>query len=627
MGRPAGCSRAPLFTAHRLEHLSATLLDSSIDQILAADPSLAIELSKVADARNLEYDWEEGEFINPGDLIIHFDTPLEEPEITIVGEFKQIEAIYDWGISALSAASVRVRDGIKPEFLAAILASPAYGHWLSWHALDDDGEMSARALDALRIPVPPPVVQDAVLQELDGPGADALAVLHRLLAELSGHPAALWLEKPLPARLVAGGVKTGARDGLRTLAEIGRGLGGLSQPADSTKGSQRVDAWLSSARRAAAALDGIDSIPAGAGRLAILEFALVRLHEALAALGDAEGHVTERLHSATRVLVELAEHEVYTMQRLVTLDIDVEPVEVVAGDASEVILRATNASAVPLRNVRLGARKPDGTIEERAADYVAERGTHDLPIAVHPTGEEESLQIAVEWQARRFDGKPVHGDGAVTLLVRENGAQYGTGVEAGGLGPNPYITGDPVAGTKLFLGREGVMERIRRQLGASDHANVVLLEGTRRTGKTSILKQIEKTDVLDGWIPVYCSLQGMGVKSTRDFYRALAMETGFALYRAGVQTWLPETSAPSPANGSSRRSAARSIARSRASIRSRRSGSTWRRRSRQPSLAGSCSCSTSSTSSRNASTTGPSARRFPPISVTCCSINPACARS
>ena len=532
---------------HRVEHLTATLLDASIDETVAADPSLAIELSEVADARNLENHWEEGEFLNPGDLIIHFDTPLEEPEITIVGEFKRIEEIYEWGISGLSAASVRVRDRIKPEFLAAILGSPAYGHSLSWHALDDDGEMSVRALGALKIPAPPPVVQDAVLEELDGPGADALAVLHRLLAEVSGHPAALWLEKPLPARLAAGGVAiAGARDGLRTLAEIGRGLGGLSHPADSTKGSQPLDAWLSSARRVAAALDGIDSIPPGAGRLATLEFALVRLHEALAALGDAEGHVIKRLRSVTRVLVELAEHEVYTMQRSITLDFDVEPIEVVAGDTSEVVVRASNTSAVPLRNVQLVARCPDGTVEERAADYVAERGTHDLRIAVHPTGEERSLQIAVEWRARRFDGKPVGDEGAVSLLVRDNRAQYGTGVEAGDIGSNPYITGDPVAGTKLFLGREGVMERIRRQLGASDHANVVLLEGTRRTGKTSILKQIEKTDVLDGWIPVYCSLQGMGVESTRDFYRALAMETGSALYRAGVRTWLPETPAPSP---------------------------------------------------------------------------------
>ena len=528
---------------HRMEHLTAKLLDSSIDEIAAADPSLAIErLSTVAETRNLVYDWDEDEFLNPGDLVIHFGTlfaePEIKPEIMIVGDFTRIGET-DWVINGPSAASVRVRDRIKPEFLAAILGSPAYSHRLLWHALDDEGEMSARALDALRIPAPPPAVQDAVLKELDGPGADALAVLHRLLAEVSGHPAALWLEKPLPARLAAeGGAIAGASDGLSTLAETGRGLGGPSQPADSTKGNPPLDAWLSSARRAAAALDGIDSIPSGSGRLAVLEFALVRLHEALAALGDAEGHVTERLRKATEVLVRLAEHEVYTMQRSITLDLDVEPIEVVAGDASELIVRATNASAVPLRNLRLAARRPDGTTEERAADYVAERGTHDLPIAVRPTSAERSLRIAVEWHARRFDGTPVRGEGAVSLLVRESGARYRTGTDQKGLVYSPYAVGNPVSEDGEFFGRERTMERIRRQLGG-DRANVVLLEGNRRTGKTSILQRLEKVDTPPGWIPVYCSFQDTDSVATADVFRLLARKTGEALADAGIETWIP----------------------------------------------------------------------------------------
>ncbi len=528
---------------HRLEYITASLLDVSIDEIVAADASLAIEcLSAVADARNLDNDWDEDEFLNPRDLVIHLDTPLEEPAVMIVGDFTQIKETYEWGISSLSAASVRVRDRITPEFLAAILGSPAYAHWLKWHALDDDGEMSARALGALRIPAPPPAVQDAVLEELDGPGADALAVLHRLLAELSGHPAALWLEKPLPARLVAGGVEfSGGRDGLRTLAEIGRGLGGLIQPADSTKGSQLLDAWLSSARRAAAALDGIDSIPPGSSRLAILEFALVRLHEALAALGEAEGHVIERLRSVTHVLMAFVEHEVYSM-RSVTLDIDVHPVQVDAGDASEVKVRATNASAVPLRNVRLTLRRPDGTVEESAAEYVAERGTHELPIVVHPTGEEPSLQIAWDWQARSFDGTPERGDGAVSLLVRENRPKYPAGTDGDDLGYSPYIVGNPVDRDEMFFGRAGTMERIRRQLGG--HANVVLIEGNRRTGKTSILRQLERVDALPGWIPVYCSFQDVDSVATADVFRLFARRTGEALADAGIETWVPDLPRP-----------------------------------------------------------------------------------
>ena len=476
----------------------------------------------------------ESAFLSGGDLVVR--------TAGTVGNIGLVESGMITMLAATGVAQIRVHNGIDPRFLAALLSSPVYRNWLSGHARGPTRRLSLRKLRTLKVPVPPVSVQGAVVEEVREPRADALAALFRLMAGTVKSPIVSWLETPVAARFAAGST-VGPAGGIDTLVEVARGIQSLavSESSDSS-----IRAWLEAARKAAAALDGVDSIPPGAGRLAVLEFALVRLHEGLAALGDEEGHVIERLRSVTRVLVELAEHEVYAMQRSITLDLDVEPIEVVAGDTSEVVVRATNASAVPLRNVQLMARCPDGTVEERAADYVAERGTHDLPIAVRPTGEERSLQIAVEWRARRFDGKPVGDEGAVSLLVRDNRAQYGTGVEAGDLGPNPYITGDPVAGTKLFLGREGVMERIRRQLGASDHANVVLLEGTRRTGKTSILKQIEKTDVLDGWIPVYCSLQGMGVKSTRDFYRALAMETGSALYRVGVRTWLPETPAPSP---------------------------------------------------------------------------------
>ena len=531
--------------------VSARLLDSWIDLIAAADPSLAVErLDTVAEILNpyedLEFD--EG-FLHPGDLIVpigNADGDIDM-DVTVIGDVTRIDSHYEWLFDMESRfALVRVRDGIKPRFLAAILGSPAYRNWLMWHAVEPDTGEITGALDTLRIPVPPPAAQDAVLDELDGPSADALAALHRLLAEVSEHAVAVWLETPLPARLAAGGVAGGAGNGMRTLAEIGQGLGAVSQSAGSTKGSRLLDAWLSAARRAAAALDGVDSIPPGAGRLAILEFALVRLHQSLDTLRDAEGAVIERLRSVTRALVELGEQEVYAMQSSIAFDIHVEPVEVVAGDTSEVVVRVTNASAVPLRNVHVTARRPDGTIEEKAADYVAERGTHDLPIAVRPTGEERSMQIAVEWQARRFDGKPVRGDGAVSLLVRENRAQYRTETGDGDLGDSPYIVGNPVDRDEMFFGRAGKMERIRRQLGGGHHANVILLEGNRRTGKTSILRQLGKADALPGWTPVYCSFQDVDSVATSDVFRLLALRTGWTLADAGIETWIPDLPRPDP---------------------------------------------------------------------------------
>ena len=562
-------------------------LSVEIDRLLKANPSLRIEpLESVADIdEGQTYDSDEvterhpenlvGGVLRPSDLTeagirspslflngFAFDygaaygpaflraADLLVPMTETIGAVGYIEESTNWaGVMANDdIALVRVRDGLAPEFLVALLRSPAYWFWLSGHAAGSTiRRLSVDVLRTLPIPVPPPAVQETVLRELPGTRGDALAVLHRLFSEISEHPVAAWLETPMPSRLAVGGAAVAAGHGIGTLAEIGQGLGNLSQQPAAKKGDRVLDDWLAKARRAAAALDGIDSIPPGSGRLVILEFALARLHESLTVLRGVEGVITERLSSVTSAMAELAEQEVYAMlHRSDPLDIDVEPTEVIAGDASEVVVRARNASVAPLRNVRLTARRPDGTTEEKETDYVAERGTYKLPMAIRPTGEARSLQIAVDWQAHRFDGAAVRGDAAVSLLVRENRAEYRTGVEDGDLGDNPYIVGSPVDRHEMFFGRAGKMDQIRRQLGDPDRANVILLEGNRRTGKTSILRQLGKADALPGWIPVYCSLQAVDSVATADVFRLLALRTGWTLADAGIKVWIPDQPQPDP---------------------------------------------------------------------------------
>ena len=96
----------------------------------------------------------------------------------------------------------------------------------------------------------------------------------------------------------------------------------------------------------------------------------------------------------------------------------------------------------------------------------------------------------------------------------------------------------------MFFGRARIMDQIRRQLGGRDLANVILLEGNRRTGKTSILRQLGKEDTLPGWITVYCSLQDTGSLDTQEVFRLLALQTGWALFDAGLETWFPDVPRP-----------------------------------------------------------------------------------
>ena len=449
-------------------------------------------------------------------------------------------------VATNGVAVLRAKQAVTALYLEALLRSSVYGSWLSGHARGTTIQrLTLRTLRGLRIPVPPVPVQKAVLDELSGLRGDAMAVLARLLSGASSDPVTVWLETPLVARLASGSIDGNEADRLAALVAAAEAIQSLvvrttrsSDLASPEIDSRRINTWLDVVRQAAAALDGVASIPRGAGRLTVLGVTLARLLKALDVLDEAEGSVAARLYSFTRTMVELCEDEIHAMQESITLDIGVEPAEVIVGAISEIRLRLTNASAVPLRNVVVGTRPSVGTGE---TPYLADGETHRIPLTVHPRDATQPLPIVVSWRAHRLDGTAVNGEVEVALRVLSTREV----VRSGDFGASPYIVGNPVDRHEMFFGRTDIMDRIQRQVGASTHANVILLEGNRRTGKTSILRQLGKANVLPGWIPVYCSLQdaegddGRGGITTRNVFKLLTRTTGWALSDAGVETWLP----------------------------------------------------------------------------------------
>ena len=447
-----------------------------------------------------------------------------------------------------SVALVRTHERIEPRFLAELLRSPVYRNWLSGHARGTAIQnLPVRTLRKLPVPVPPLEMQYTVLDELAKSRGDAMAVLVRLLSRAANEPVAVWLETPAVAWLVSGvvageyarGMKglVAAADALRSLIDRTRRL---PDPASLESDDLWFRAWLDIAREAAAALDDIASVPSGAGRLAVLGVALSRLREALHMIDGVEGSTVGRLGIFTRTMIRFAEEEIRAMQESITLDVGVEPAEVVVGAVSEVRLCLTNSSSVPLRNLRIETRPAVGT---GRIPYLSDGGTYDVPLTIRPPAGTQLLQIAVSWQASRLDGATVRGESEVSLRLLSTREA----VRSSDLGRSPYIVGNPVLVDRqeMFFGRADVIDRIQRQLGESNRANVILLEGNRRTGKTSILRQLGKADVLPGWIPVYCSLQeveGDGAKAgvpTRNVFRLLARRTGWTLGNFSVETWFP----------------------------------------------------------------------------------------
>lgn len=106
--------------------------------------------------------------------------------------------------------------------------------------------------------------------------------------------------------------------------------------------------------------------------------------------------------------------------------------------------------------------------------------------------------------------------------------------------PNPYVVGTPLeAGSPLFFGREDVVAFIEENLAAQHRNNLVLI-GQRRTGKTSLLKQLP-VRLGDDCLSVYLDGQALGLDpGLPNFFLALATEIAFALEDRGFDIPFPE---------------------------------------------------------------------------------------
>jgi len=100
---------------------------------------------------------------------------------------------------------------------------------------------------------------------------------------------------------------------------------------------------------------------------------------------------------------------------------------------------------------------------------------------------------------------------------------------------NPYIPGQPITTLKMFYGRERDLEYIRSNLSHhsdEEQGRVIILEGHRRTGKTSLLRHLEgkKTapSILTPRIPIYLPIDSyIPFTSATLFYKM-----SYSIYKA-----------------------------------------------------------------------------------------------
>jgi hypothetical protein len=100
---------------------------------------------------------------------------------------------------------------------------------------------------------------------------------------------------------------------------------------------------------------------------------------------------------------------------------------------------------------------------------------------------------------------------------------------------NPYIPGQPITTLKMFYGRERDLEYIRSNLSHhsdEEQGRVIILEGHRRTGKTSLLRHLEgkksAPSILTPRIPIYLPIDSyIPFTSATLFYKM-----SYSIYKA-----------------------------------------------------------------------------------------------
>ncbi|MCC6603366.1 MAG: AAA family ATPase [Anaerolineae bacterium] len=81
---------------------------------------------------------------------------------------------------------------------------------------------------------------------------------------------------------------------------------------------------------------------------------------------------------------------------------------------------------------------------------------------------------------------------------------------------NPYIPGRPIRTPQMFFGRQNVLATIEQSLMGRHQDNVIVLQGERRSGKTSILYYL-LAKFKDDYVPVLIDAQGILSRGTEYF--------------------------------------------------------------------------------------------------------------
>ncbi len=436
-----------------------------------------------------------------------------------------------------------VQDRLDPHFLAAYLNSNQCRKWLGERSRGTSIQsLSKRALEDLPVPLPPLQIQHRVAIESHESDADALTLLSQILTQAEKDPIAEWVDEKLNS----------LPESTEELSDL-MDLTPLDHLAFETRSVyedyyNRIDeefresilgAWIETFQKAMAPFKGVQHIPPGPGLLSVLQQCIHALEQVKKALnGNLQDEV--KANKLTDLITEWLSKVCMSMLREAKLVFSTESAVLYAGEEADLVLKIENANPLPLREIFVFTEPDWGDAQY---DYLAEDSSEELNLHGYVPEKIGTSQIKVLWQARTLDDQLVQGSREISFEVLPQEAEDRD--YPAELGGSPYICGDPVQPERndVFFGRDELLDQIRRQIIQS--GNVVMLEGNRRSGKSTILWQLAGTGLVPGWLCIYSSFQGaegsdkgIGIP-TVEVFRRIAIDIGKAIQRLGSDTPMP----------------------------------------------------------------------------------------
>ena len=492
------------------------------------------------------------DYLRTGDLVTN--------RIGTVRKIAVVPENLNGAVPSSNVCVIRLTDVI-PQYLRMILLSEPYETWIGENAVGAGiRHISIRALQELPIPVPTREHQLRLSRDLPYHAtADELISLFLHEEEPDEVVAYVFGSAPLSHLINDSENKTFLDESAETLSLLTREMQSVCTGIKEVDTSGKpIHKWFIDLAVIVADLADTIQLPPGAERLArISEIKQGWIHR-IEHIGDIDERYSQRIRRIARSIRGIMDLEIEKLLSLSRLVGGIEPPVIEADKETEINVTIRNEGVLAVWRLSVKTTPVESTYEVpvlQAGQAVS------WTVKISPLSSNR-VPILLTWKALRFDRTEMSGEIPLVIGVSDSGVE-----QLRKLGASPYVVGRPVDTEKDFFGRRNVIADIKRQIEGTGPSNLILFEGIRRSGKTSVLKYMIKQRIMKGWIPSYYSFQsgeghtGTEGISTREIYRGIAREVILTILRSGYTAEIVEGESISGSSLSSMRTVEKALSR------------------------------------------------------------------